>query len=93
MGSPSFCLDCGRPHGPGHLADQFELARLPVRRHRGRHNCIGAPLARTEGAAGLKVLYSRIPALRVPEQPMDFFPMALLPMRQSLHVTWEVPRR
>jgi cytochrome P450 len=60
---------------------------------KGRHNCIGAPLARAEGAAGLKVLYSRIPALRVPEQQMDFFPMALLPMRQSLHVTWEVPRR
>ncbi|NTH16722.1 cytochrome P450 [Agrobacterium rhizogenes] len=56
---------------------------------KGRHTCPGAPLARLQGAVGLRVLFERIPNLRVvPDQPLDFAPLAMLPVRLSMQVTW-----
>ena len=56
---------------------------------KGRHTCLGAPLARLQGPIGLRVLYERLPELRaVADQPLDFAPVALLPIRQSLRVQW-----
>lgn len=56
---------------------------------KGRHTCLGAPLARLQGPIGLRVLYERLPEFRmVPDQPLDFADVALLPIRQSLRVTW-----
>jgi hypothetical protein len=57
---------------------------------KGRHTCIGAPLARVQGATGLKVLYNRLPSLRpVAGQVSEFLPMAMLPVRRSLAVEWD----
>lgn len=56
---------------------------------KGRHTCLGAPLARLQGPIGLRVLYERLPELRmIPDQPLDFADVALLPIRQSLRVSW-----
>lgn len=56
---------------------------------KGRHTCPGAPLARLQGTIGLRVLHERLPSIRaVQNQPLDFADVALLPVRQSLRVTW-----
>ncbi|GAA3884291.1 hypothetical protein GCM10022381_28100 [Leifsonia kafniensis] len=82
---------------PAHYEEpfDFDIHREDSRDHlsfsKGRHTCLGQPLARVQGATGLKVLYERIPSLR-PDTPikLDFVRMALLPVRRSLGVTWEV---
>lgn len=57
----------------------------------GRHKCLGNPLARVQGAAGLKVLYERLPSLRPDDaEALDFVRFALLPARRSLNVHWDV---
>ncbi|WP_202743801.1 cytochrome P450 [Acinetobacter calcoaceticus] len=57
---------------------------------KGRHTCLGAPLGRTQGAIGLKVAYERLANLRLsPENKSDFIPLAMLPIRRSLYVTWD----
>lgn len=71
-------FDINRPSPQDHLAFT-----------KGRHTCPGAPLARLQGATGLRVLFERLPNLRVvPDQPLNFAPMALLPVRLSLQVRW-----
>jgi cytochrome P450 len=56
---------------------------------KGRHTCLGAPLARLQGPIGLRVLYERLPELQmIADQPLDFADVALLPIRQSLRVKW-----
>lgn len=58
---------------------------------KGRHTCIGAPLGRLQGAIGLRVAYERLKSLRAtPGQPLDFLPLALLPIRRALQVQWEL---
>jgi Cytochrome P450 len=72
----------------------FDIHREQVGDHlaftKGRHTCLGQPLARVQGSVGLKVLFERLPSLR-PEAdfPIDFLRMALLPIRRSLPVTWD----
>ena len=71
----------------------FDIERAAPADHlsftKGRHTCPGAPLARLQGAVGLRSLYERLPNLRVtPGQPLDFAPIALLPIRLSLKVEW-----
>lgn len=57
----------------------------------GRHKCLGNPLARVQGAAGLKVLYERLPSMRPDDaDAVDFVRFALLPARRSLNVHWDV---
>ena len=59
---------------------------------RGRHTCLGQPLARVQGTTGLKVLYERLPSIRPADEiPLDFMPLALLPIRRTLPVLWDVP--
>lgn len=59
---------------------------------KGRHTCLGQPLARVQGAMGLKVLFERLPSLRpAPDVPLDFMPLALLPVRRTLPVVWTPP--
>jgi cytochrome P450 len=56
---------------------------------KGRHFCLGAPIARAEAGIGLRVLFERLPDLRVvPDAPLDFAPLTILPMRLTLPVTW-----
>jgi cytochrome P450 len=67
-----------------HRADKTNLSFT-----KGRHTCPGAPLARVQGATGLRVLYSRLPSLRaVPTQEHSFLPLAMLPIRRTLYVEW-----
>lgn len=57
---------------------------------KGRHTCLGAPLGRTQGVIGLQVAYERLPNLRLSsENKSDFLPLAMLPIRRSLYVTWD----
>lgn len=74
-----FEFDIHRPNPTDHLAFTS-----------GRHTCLGNPLARAQGSTGLKVLFERLPSIR-PSNPdeLDFLRMALLPVRRTLHVTWD----
>lgn len=75
-----FEFDIHRPDPTDHLA--FTA---------GRHTCLGNPLARVQGATGLRVLFERLPSLRPDDtEELDFLRMALLPVRRSLHVHWDV---
>ncbi|MFI7493628.1 cytochrome P450 [Kocuria sp. M4R2S49] len=75
-----FEFDIHRPDPADHLA--FTA---------GRHTCLGNPLARVQGATGLRVLFERLPSLRPDEaEELDFLRMALLPVRRSLQVSWDV---
>lgn len=73
----------------------FNIHRESVGDHlsftKGRHTCLGQPLARVQGSTGLKVLFERLPSLRpAADIPLDFLRMALLPIRRTLPVTWDV---
>ncbi len=73
----------------------FDIHRADVGDHlafsKGRHTCLGQPLARVQGATGLKVLFERLPSLRADaDTPLDFVQMALLPIRRTLPVHWDV---
>jgi cytochrome P450 len=73
-----FAFDIHRPVVGDHLAFS-----------KGRHTCLGQPLARAQGATGLKVLFERLPDLRPDaDMPLDFVPIALLPIRRNLPVHW-----
>lgn len=75
-----FAFDIHRPAPEDHLA--FST---------GRHKCLGNPLARVQGAAGLKVLFERLPSVTVDDpEALDFVRFALLPARRSLWVTWDL---
>lgn len=75
-----FEFDIHRPDPTDHLA--FTA---------GRHTCLGNPLARVQGATGLRVLFERLPSLRPDDtDELDFLRMALLPVRRSLQVHWDV---
>ncbi|MGW5968745.1 cytochrome P450 [Streptomyces sp. NPDC055186] len=75
-----FEFDIHRPDPTDHLA--FTA---------GRHTCLGQALARVQGATGLRVLFERLPSLRpADEVPLDFARMALLPVRLSLPVVWDI---
>lgn len=75
-----FEFDIHRPDPQDHLA--FST---------GRHKCLGNPLARVQGAIGLKVLFGRLPSITVDDpDSLDFVRMALLPARRSLNVHWDL---
>ena len=75
-----FDFDIHRPEPEDHLACT-----------QGRHTCLGQALARVQGATALKVLFERLPSLRPTDDvPLDFLPIALLPVRRTLPVTWDV---
>ncbi|MCZ4586285.1 cytochrome P450 [Rhodococcus opacus] len=57
---------------------------------KGRHTCLGQPLGRTQGTAGVRVLFERLPSLRIaPDFAQDFLPLVMLPIRRSLVATWD----
>ena len=73
---------------------EFDIHREDPRDHlsftKGRHSCLGQPLARAQGSTGLKVLFERLPSLRpAKDWGLDFIRMALLPVRRSLEVEWD----
>jgi cytochrome P450 len=71
-------FDVRRPNSAKHLAFG-----------RGRHMCMGAPLARLMARVGLQALYERIPALRmVPDQRLDYLPNLTVLTLKRLAVSW-----
>ncbi|WP_104087953.1 cytochrome P450 [Cryobacterium sp. N19] len=80
---------------PTHYADpeKWDIHRENPEDHyaftKGRHACLGQPLGRAQGAAALRVLFTRLPSLRaVPDAPQEFLPLAMLPIRRNLAVAW-----
>jgi cytochrome P450 len=67
--------------------DRFDVTRTDVRRHfafgRGIHTCLGAPLARLEGAVAIEALLERYPELRlaVPAESLEWKPATLFMLR------------
>ena len=56
---------------------------------KGRHFCLGAPLARLEARVGLQVLYERIPDIRVaPDVAYEYQPTAIVRVLERLPVVW-----
>lgn len=74
---------------------EFDIHREETANHlsfgKGRHTCIGQPLARLQGAIGLQILFEQLPSLTVdPDMPLDFARIVLLPVRRSLPVHWKI---
>ncbi|HEY7123867.1 MAG TPA: cytochrome P450 [Ktedonobacterales bacterium] len=70
------CLVGAANRDPAHFTnpDLYDIARQNARDHLsfaiGRHFCLGAALARLEGEIGLRILFDRLPDLRLaPERP------------------------
>jgi cytochrome P450 len=83
-------------HDEDHFPDprRFDVRRPNADKHlsfgRGRHKCMGAPLARLGGRIGMERLLTRIPDIRVvPDQDLTYAPtMTVLPLH-SLRVEWD----
>ncbi|MFT3864296.1 MAG: cytochrome P450 [Solirubrobacterales bacterium] len=86
-------------HDEEHFPDprRFDVRRENADKHlslgRGRHKCMGAPLARLGGRIGMERLLTRIPDIRVvPGRQLTYSPaMTVLPLH-SLRVEWDPPR-
>ena len=70
------CMVGAANRDPEHFTDPnaFDLERANARDHlsfaTGKHFCLGAALARLEGEVGLRILFERLPGLRLdPAQP------------------------
>lgn len=76
---PSFGAASDSPKHQGPSAGTFNVTR-PDKSHiafgHGVHFCLGAPLARAEGATALAGLFDRFPALRLAVPPADLEPVA-----------------
>ena len=71
-------FDVHRPNSAKHLAFG-----------RGRHMCMGAPLARLEAKIGLEALYARLPGLEVvPGQELRYQPNLTVVTLDHLMVRW-----
>lgn len=72
---------------------RFDLDRANAKDHvgfgKGRHFCIGSPLTRLEAPIGMRVLYDRIPDLKVdPDQDFVYDPVLVAVILKKLEVTW-----
>jgi cytochrome P450 len=72
---------------------RFDVHRPNADKHmsfgRGRHMCMGAPLARLETRVGLNVLFERIPDIRVvPDQDLVYLPVMTVLTLESLMTEW-----
>ena len=74
-------------------AQKFDIHRPNAEDHlafgRGRHFCLGAPLARLEAGVGLRTLFDRLPgAMAVPDQDLRYAPVMTVSMLMNLQVRW-----
>ena len=72
---------------------RYDIHRPNADKHmsfgRGRHMCMGAPLARLEARVGLEVLYERLPDLRVVSgQELVYEPVMTVLTLRNLAVRW-----
>jgi cytochrome P450 len=74
--------------------DRFDVGRKNLREHlafgHGAHFCLGAGLARKEGALALELLLRELPRLRLAPGRNDFAhaPSLILRGLRELHVEW-----
>jgi cytochrome P450 len=71
----------------------FDVHRANAKDHlafgKGRHMCMGAPLARLMARVGLETLFERIPSLEVlEEQSLEYLPMLTVLTLKSMKVRW-----
>ena len=84
----------GANHDPDHFEDDrsFDLDRPNVKDHlsfgSSRHMCMGAPLTRLEAPIGLRLLYDRIPNLKVDDQSFEYEPFLVTVLLRRLRVSW-----
>jgi cytochrome P450 len=97
QGSMVFLSFQAAGHDQNHFPDprRVDIHRKNADEHlsfgRGRHFCLGAPLARLEARIGLQTLFERIPTLEVvPDQTLDFAPTMTVSMLRHLQVRWQV---
>lgn len=74
---------------------RFDVRRSNVREHlgfgRGRHFCLGAPLAPPEARIAVEALYRRLPELKADlDQRLEFVPSLAVRGIVSQRVTWRV---
>lgn len=90
------CVNMGAAnHDPAHFPqpERFDIHRQNADDHfafgKGRHFCLGAPLARLETKVALRTLFARHDRIRVvPGQDEGYLPVMTLDTRQHLRVTW-----
>jgi cytochrome P450 len=82
-------------HDERHFPDprRFDIHRENAGEHlsfgKGRHFCMGAPLARLEARLAMNALLARLPGLHaVPGQTLRFLPTLTVSMLDSLAVRW-----
>jgi cytochrome P450 len=82
-------------HDPAHFPqpERFDIHRQNADDHfafgKGRHFCLGAPLARLETKVALRTLFARHDRIHVvPDQDEGYLPVMTLDTRQHLRVTW-----
>jgi cytochrome P450 len=73
--------------------ERFDIHRANVGDHisfgKGRHFCIGSPLTRVEAPIGMRLLYERIPDLRVvADQTIEYDPVLVAVVTKRLMVEW-----
>jgi cytochrome P450 len=93
------CVNFGAAnHDPERFPDpeSFDIRRMNAGEHfafgKGRHFCLGAPLARLETKVALDVLYERLGEIRVvPNQDQGYLPVVTLDSRLRMRVQWVPP--
>ena len=75
------------------IARQFDLGRATNRNVAfgfGIHYCLGAPLARLEGAIAIDALVRGLPGLRIGPDPEVWHPTLISRGMRSFTVSWDV---
>ena len=82
-------------HDESHFKDpaRFDAHRGNASEHlnfgKGRHFCMGAPLARLETNTSIQLLLERIPTLSIPvDQPAEYAPSLIVPELLHLNAEW-----
>lgn len=71
---------------------RFDIRRPDASEHlglgKGRHFCLGAPLARVEARIAMREIYGRLHGLEVPDQELIYVPTMTVQTLTSLRITW-----
>lgn len=73
---------------------RFDIHRANAGDHlafgKGRHFCLGAPLARLEALVAMREVYRRLPDLSVPDQSLEYVPTMTVQTLKGLRITWSI---